>query len=472
MAGTRTTAKQNQIASVISMPVIMTPRTLPLTVDDAERAHGLNIYDEMYNNTYIWAATMYHRARCYEHGLLLSPGIDPPTLGTKPGDDSVKEFELSVEILAFVNYVLDQLEARHNSLLTTLRTMHTWMRYGSALAEWSASRVKDGEFAGKQAFDSIRAIPRRNYRIVHTPFGEVLGAMGIIPGSGNAALYEGLIADPKSHANFISADRLMRIVVNPKEDGIGGESMYRPAYRPWKAINMLEPAELKSLYNFAGVSLMLAGPEDGMQQRKFMMPDGAEVTTTVNDYLARVLRTFEPNSVNIMPHGTEAIDVPKGDSQAFAEFAGRKGQEMVMAILYSSRTLLESRRNSQADAGQAQDVADASVMAAQEVIAASVRGLIRQLVALNWGAEIAAKMTPKVSLRMSPAGDMPKLLQAVAQAVANGAITEPMLAAIWPRWFGFEYVQGASLKREDAGPRSVPQDEPDDDEQDPRSPGD
>jgi len=452
------------------MPVIMSARTLSPFVDDAERQVGLSLYDEMHVNPYIWAASMYHRARCYEHGLLLSPGVAAPPLGSDPNSDASKEFELACEVLAFSNYVLDSLEANHNSLLTTLRAMHTWMRYGSALAEWTASRIKAGPFAGMQGFSSVRAIPRRNYRMVHTPFGEILGAVGIKPGTGNAALYEGLVPEPDKLKNFVPAERLMRIVVNPAEDAIRGESMYRPAYRAWRSVNMLEPAELKSLYNFAGVSMMLAGPPEGARVNDYLMPDGSTVKTTANDYIARSLRTFDPNSVNVLPNGTTMLDLPKGDAQAFAEFAGRRGQEMVMAILYSARVLLESKRNSQADAGQSQDVGDASVMAAQSVISTEVHGLLRQLVALNYGAEIAARFTPKVSLRMSSMGDVPALLSALAQAVNAGALTTPMLAMIWPRWFGFEYVPGESLKNPKAGNRSVPQD--DDEEQDSRGSGD
>lgn len=464
-----------QIASVTTLAMLRTARALPLTVDEAERKEGFKLYDQMYANPYIWAATMYLRSRIFENGLTLSPALEPPVPGAngKPTDAKAQaEFNKSLEVAAFCAYALEMLDYRRNSFLHTLRRMHSWVKYGQSVSELTIARIKEGEFQGMQGFDCVRYLPRRNYRMVCTPHGEILGAIGIVPEQGASALFSGPIDDPSVLPNFVPVERLLHAVINPSEDGPFGESTYRAAYRPWKAFNMVEPVELQNMFNFSGESMLFVGPEDGHSERPLLFPDGTTRNSTMNNLIAETMAGFQPNSASVVPFGTTKLDVGGATTDAFAENAKRKGGEMIMSILYSARTLLESNRNSQADAGQAQDVADAAVASAQEVLCPMVRHqLLRPLVILNFGREIADRMTPKVSLRKVAQGDTSKVLTAVSNAVSSGAVTKPMLYKLWPLWFGVEFIDGESLRRADVGPaRSVPRDELDDsEEQDSRS---
>jgi hypothetical protein len=142
------------------------------------------------------------------------------------------------------------------------------------------------------------------------------------------------------------------------------------------------------------------------------------------------------------------------------------GRQMVMSILYSARTLLESNRNSQADAKEAADIGDIAAFSAQDVISRSIRlQLVRALVIMNYGRDVADRLTPKVSLRRTSISDVPSLLSALAQAVSSGMVTEAMLESLWPLWFGVKYIRGVKVENQ----RSVAQDET---KQNPRGSGD
>lgn len=435
-----------QIAGVIDLATINTARALPLSVDDAERAEGLGLYDKMYTNTYIWAATQYLRARLYESGLTISPAFEAPVPGTPASSDVQREFEQSVEIAAFVAHCLDQLDAARNGLLQTLMAMHTWVRHGMAVAEMSYERVRTGPFAGNEQFAAVRALPRRNYRMVIDPYGKMLGAIGIKPGY-SVAVHESLIPKPDEHPGWVPIEYLATLIVNPAEGKPTGESMYRGAYAPWRAASMVDPVEIANMYNFAGQSHAVTAPEGGERTSRYRFPDGSVREASMIELVRDILRNLTPGSAVVLPHGVERINFGGADTQAFEQYQARKGREMVMSVLYSARTLMESTRSSQADAGAAQDVADAAVVSARGAVEAMVRQqILRPLVARSFGAEIAARFTPRVSLGKTAVGDMPKILTAMSQAVASGAITEPMLHVLWPRWFGVEYVPEAPAR--------------------------
>jgi hypothetical protein len=459
---------QPVISGVTAMAHTRTPRAIPITVDKAQQLEGWGLYDKMYTNVYIYSALMYLRARILEHGVMIAPAIDSPPPGTPENSDAFLMFSKAVEIASFVSSCLNGLASKRNSILNTLREMHTWTRYGQSLAEISYEYMTEGDFKGMKGLGAVRYIPRQNYRMVIDPYGPILGVIGIAPGK-SIALYQGLIEEPWALDNFVPAERLMNIIVNPAESNPGGESILRPAFKPWRSFEELDPVELANLYNFAGERAWFTGPEGGETQK---MIEGK--LQSPNRFITELIASANSDDALTLPHGTQKMQMGSPNSPAFAEYARRRGNEMVMAILFSARTLMESTRNSQADSGQAQDVADAAVSAAQEVIAETLQiHLVRQLVILNYGRSIADKFTPRVSLRKTSAGDVPKLLAALSQASNAGLVTKPMLHALWPNWFGVEYLEGEQIKGQqtEKSPDSRSVDDDDTDE-DPRGSGD
>jgi hypothetical protein len=458
---TQSDAETPMIAGVTTMSYVDQPRTLPMSVDDAEREEGLSLYDRMYTNIAINSATKYLRDRIYENGLLITPAIEAPPIDAPPSSDASREFQESVRHAALVSSAIKTLAHKRNSLARTLREMHTWVRYGSALAEITFERMSDGEFSGQYGLGTVRYLPRRNYLRVIDPFGVLLGAIGIIPGKPQG-LYQGLISDPQSLPNFVGVDRLMSLIVNPAEAGPGGESCYRSAYRPWRSFEMLDPVEVGNLYNFSGKSPWLVAPEKSGQPLK--TEDGGGSSSVARAILKTVSEASNGVAC-VFPYGTSTLDHGHPDSVAFKEYAERRKQEMVMAVLYSARSLMESQRNSQADAGQAQDVADAAVSSAQTVIEEMLQmELFRPLLILNSGRSVAAKMTPTANLRKTSAGDIPKILSALSNGVRAGAITVPMLDDLFPRWLGVKYVPGETLEKKNIGAGGSVRDEDADDD--------
>jgi hypothetical protein len=449
------------VAGTTSLAYLDIARTLPLTVDDAQRAEGFDLYDRMYNCIYVKAPTLYLRDRIYEQGLMISPAVDAPPSDANPNDDAAKEFALAVQIAAFVSRAFEVLGHRRNDLMDTLREMHTWVRYGQAAAEITFERIEGGEFAGMTGLKCVRYLPRKNYRMVADPYGPLLGAIGISPRVGGGVLFEGVIKDPSVLKNFLPISRMLTFIVNPSESGPGGESLYRSAYDPWKSFMLSRPVEMQNQANFAGQSLIVTGPEKGETQ---VVVDGKK--TSLNQMILEAITGFNANSSTVLPFGSVVHKIGGDKVEVFSDHETRMGRQMVMSILYSARTLLESNRNSQADAKEAADIGDIAAFSAQDVISRSIRlQLVRALVIMNYGRDVADRLTPKVSLRRTSISDVPSLLSALAQAVSSGMVTEAMLESLWPLWFGVKYIRGVKVENQ----RSVAQDET---KQNPRGSGD
>ena len=437
------------ISSAAENPRILIPRTVPYSVDELERVEGWRLWDRMQRCVYVWAADRYLRDRILENGVSISPNIDAPPPGTPVSADAFAEFTKAAEIAVFVERAFEELIYKRNGLTHTLRQMHSWLRYGHSLAEITFTKINDEDFGRMIGFECIRHLPRENYRLVNDVHGRFLGAIGFSATFQGTGMIEGLIPNPEILENFVTAERLALIMPNPSDVGrFGGVSAYKAAYDPYAHLVNMAPVEYKNANNFAGQSLVAVGPPEG-----FNVPAGnTDQTKTVNELILDAITGLESNSCVVLPNGTVIEKLGSEKSEVFAEHATRKGREIIMSILYSARTLMESTKNSQADAGAAQDIADVAVSAAQHSIAEVIRyQIIRPLVILNFGREAAARYTPRVNMRNAGANDIPSLLTALSSAKSSGLMSDAMLHTAMPKWCGIPYIPGERTENRSVG---------------------
>lgn len=450
-------------AAISTMPQIATPRTLPERVDEAERVHGVRVYDEMYEtDIYLSAALQYLVDRLLEHGMAIVPSIEPPLPGEEDQAKAI-EYELAARMAEFCTSAFDALAARKNAVRDTVKLWALQaMTHGQSMiqATYEPATFDGGE--GMYALASLRFIPRRNYNLVVRPTGEILGALGIVPGQMPYA-YSGLVPNPETWQNFVVASRLGWLVLSPSPNGIGGTSFLRPAYRAWKGTRSVEVAELRNIEQFAGQSLVFVGPENGANVMNNLPVDPATGTAprTINELIANIGAQYKSGVSAVLPHGTTKLPIGEPTGDAFVEYFARVGREKVMAVLHNARTLMESQRSSQADAGSAENIADVVVNMLKEVVGDVLRQqVLRPLIELNAGPKVATKFTPHVSFSKVSAPDISSRLLALSTGLSSGAVSKAMLPVLWRKWLGEEYLADPESESSEK-PRSFGSDDDD-----------
>lgn len=413
-------------------------RGLPQSIDDAEAQFGKDIYDRMLNDPVV-AAVIGGLRR-----LVLSEGFEVrsafPKLPRNPTAEETKLFDECAEIRDMVQDAVDNLEEDDRDFLLTLDDMLEALTHGNRLAEVTWRMQDAGKYVGKYTLEGVRTKPRQNFLYVVNEAMRLLGAMSVQAGGGSA-LRTGLFMQPAPTDNIVPKDRLFVLSVGARNGDPRGRSLLRPAYNPWKRRQIMDPEAVKFIAQFAG-GMITATVADNSQV-DVTLPDGTVTKLKSTEYVAQLLSSLGNSGVAAFPTDTTiTVHYPQGSSaNAFKVEFDRAAIEIHSAVIVTARAFMESSRNSQADAGQAQDTADAVVRFYRLLAGGGVRRQVfRNLVAANYGSERARYQTPVCAMQAAAFPDFKDEAPAVAQLLEK--IPVAMHPQVVEDRLGLKWVDG------------------------------
>jgi hypothetical protein len=183
---------------------------------------------------------------------------------------------------------------------------------------------------------------------------------------------------------------------------------------------------MKALKQFAVPSLLGITAPNAPKQ----VVDG--VTLTAEEFLLRQLVKFQNGSALAVPFGSivQPIMVP-GTGISFLDAFNFLNQEIVYAILLTTRATREAQFGSRADAQQGGDIMSLLVQYGRDMASEELRNkVLKFFVRLNFGTEVAEKFTPYVYMGEGEPQDMVARWNAYANLEKSGSVTESMRPAL------------------------------------------
>lgn len=430
-------------------------RGLPRHIDDAERDFGTGIYDRMLNEPYIAAAVALLKVAVLSEPLGIEPAIPMPDAPLDGSDITQSpewnEYVRALEIATVMRANIDQVGRGTTNFRMVLFDMLEAVTHGNRVAEITEKKVTRGPFAGRQFFDSIRVIPRDYYRIIVDVFNNVLGVMSYQPGK-VPPFVTGLVSPSVTEfATFTNIDKVFLLSHRPKNGDPTGVSCLRPAYAPWYEKQKLRPAELKRLGQFGGESIVFTAPDNFDEVMRSVLGTGNDAVT-LDDALTQVFgqaaQNYASGTSMVIPFGAKAevLGAISG-SDLFESKEGRVNREMVLAVLSSARVIMESQRNSQADASSASDLFDLlQSFTADWLSEALQEQIFRPSVRRNYGDDVAEELTPIITLGDANRADLAGNAMGLARLSESGMITSAMLPHVWREVLGIRYIPGEPVQ--------------------------
>lgn len=293
--------------------------------------------------------------------------------------------------------------------------------YGSSLVE---TVFEDAVDEGKPILrlKDLKTRSRANYALVVDRYFNVLGAVPTEAGFQASGVYTGSTEPDKD--KVIPREKFLLVTLITKNSDPRGVSLIRPAWNPYYLKTQVWPAYLKFLIQFASPSIVGYTPEGagdvevvddaGVVQTN---ADGSIQTISAEEDMLSTLLGFQNGTVAVLKGGS-SLDMiqSEGQGEAFAAAVDLFDRQIAMAILKTHRTLLESKNSSKADAESAADITDVFVASLREVLASAfTRDVVRVLVEINFGPEIADAYSPDVTLKAVPKQDFSEAADAVSK---------------------------------------------------------
>ena len=355
------------------------PLALPPAPDDTARLHGPNHYEWMMTDPVVSASVRALILAILEGGIDLKSAVSP-----KPGvKEMTPEEEKSKEIVDFCWRSVE----RCKGWQTFLTGMLYASVYGNRMAEKVYEVAKGGEDKGKLVWDTIKVKPRESWEFIVDDYYNVLGVQ---------------FRDPSGGKKFLPREKVVILSWDATDGDPRGKSILRPAVEPCNLKRLIWPQLYKHLTQFGSASLV-GKTAEGEVDRQPVDEDGVPVPgaslITPQQYMVSQLIAFQNGSAMAIPAGAEVDAIqPQGDGAAFHAAVEACNREIVQAILLQTRATTEAVHGSKADSQTGQDVFGLSVDFGREQLAQTLRDdCFRQLVALNYGEDVADEHTPLVT---------------------------------------------------------------------------
>lgn len=456
-----TDPKTEFVAGVLESAFIQGERGLPETIDDAEKSFGTDIYDRMMRDGILIGALNQLVAKILEDGVTIAPAHEEPSeLDAKPEEKA--KFERSEKNAAIIRRAFKDLSFTGFPFMVVLADMvRGACSHGHKFAEPVYAVRKYGPDKGKLLIDRLKVKPRKNYRFVTDEFQNFIGVMAVVPGA-NLLLRQGLLPSVQGVTNIVARERCFVLSFDIKDNDPRGCSLIRAAYDPWKRKQYFKPAEVKFIDQFGGGLISVVLGEDTPSSIAVTKADGSTEVVTTYEGVGRIAKNMSSGGYGIFPQGVDFnVHVPDADGQAFDGAYDRANKEIVMAILTSSRILLESKRNSQADAGGAENLLDSIVTYFRGVLCEAIQtSLVYPMILWNEGDEDAREYLPRVVMAKTAKPDFAANAGAVAKLYSSGALTDEMLPDAHREHLNLKW-KGAVRKKEEPA-NAQPKDNKDD----------
>jgi hypothetical protein len=410
-------------SSTIFSPLLSNAiQVLARNQDDLNQEYSDAAYDEMVRDPAVAASVDILKS------LILS---EPLRVVPRVSDKKSADYEQSRQITEFVERQLRKMaRSTHAVLWEGLEAI----QYGSSMIEIV---YEDAIEEGRPILrlKDLKTRSRKNYAVVVDRHFNILGAVSAEAGSVTPGVYSGSTSpDP---ASIIPREKFLLLTLQSKNSDPRGVSLIRPAWNAYYLKTQIWPAYLRFLIQFATPSLVGYTPEGAEDVQSvdsdgnlLYSSDGSPLSIPAEEDMLNTLLGFQNGTVAVLKGGSKLDLVQSvGHGEAFSAAVDLFDRQIAMAILKTHRTLLEAKHSSKADSESAADITDVFVSGLREVIAqAFERDVIYNLVAINYGVDVADKFAPEVSLKSMPKQDFSKSADAIAKLWTAGYLHSSQVA--------------------------------------------
>lgn len=377
--------------------------------DDLNKEFSDRAYDDMLKDPAVAASVDILKSLILSEPVRVIPRIQ---------DKKSSEYETSKKIADFVEKNLRKMARSPQVVLWEALDA---IVYGSSLVEIVfEDSVEDGTPILR--LKDLKTRSRSNYGIIVDRYFNVLGAVATEMGFQASGVYTGSTkVDPDQ---VIPREKFLLVALITKNSDPRGVSLIRPAWNAYYLKTQVWPAYLKFLVQFASPSIVGYTPEGAEDVEVLdesgnpaVASDGTIQTISAEEDMLTTLLGFQNGTVAVLKGGSNLeLIKSEGQGEAFSAAVDLFDRQIAMAILKTHRTLLEAKHSSKADAESAADITDVFVSSLREVLASAfTRDVVRVLVEINFGAEIADAYAPEVTLKAMPKQDFAQAADAVGK---------------------------------------------------------
>ena len=390
---------------------------LPRYSDDLTREQGDEVYERMRKDSAV------HTALQTLVEVVLGNDVRIESAVT---DEKDPEYALAQEIADFVKYNVDRLDRPITQALTEMFDAYT---FGSSVAEKVYDLKLTQKFGLRMHLCKLRPVARQNYSFVVDLYGNVEGF--IVRNPESQVLASGYV-DPK---NVVEREKFCVLQFGVTAGDPRGRSQIRAAYNAWWFKLQTFPRWLKYLQQFSTPSLVGYTPEgeDDLVDLKnadgspMLNGAGQQMQMTREQVMLQALVAFQAGSAIALKGGSKVEPITStGEGQAFINTIDALNREIFMAITGNARANMEAKNGSKADSESSQDgVSRKGDWIRNHFDQMLYRDVARHLVMLNWGEDVADRLTPVITLYASDKEDFAKVASGVAALWNAGFYHKP-----------------------------------------------
>lgn len=381
-------------------------------IDAVIRAFGRHVYELMLYDADVSCAFELLKAGILSDGMRLSPAVkmDPGEVVSerKRKADLNLADEICDAAIRATNGLDEPIDVVCDDMLSAIP-------FGCSLTE-QTYKWGEGEDSDRLMFDSLVVKPMNSWLFRVDPYMKVIGIRGRTTDGWRDL-------DPEKFA-----------ILTWKKKGRDprGMSGFAPAYNPWNLKIQQYPEFGEFLSHFADPIIYLTAGENARSENYADPVTGKIRVRSVIEQVQDALRAIKSRTGLALPNGSTAgVLTPGTEGGAYHAAFDRFGAEIFRAIVFSSRPILEAKHGSKADSDAG---ADLIAMAFRKGRVAPQRCLqdqvYRRWVALNWGPDVARRLTPLPTFG-SPEGIAADILNAFGNAFQKGFIDEAQLPHLW-----------------------------------------
>jgi len=390
------------------------PQVLPWMVDDLTRDFGPAVYDAMDTDPYVGSTFRIWKSQVLANELKVIPALQP---GEQYRGDPERAGWSADELLAqeVADFVSRNLKRCKTALHDVAWEMLDAARQGNKLAE-KLYEPGTGEDEGKLVLKDLKVKPRWSWLFVADVFLEVLGILAFDPSEG------GFVVIPRS--KFLVLSWL------PRDNDPRGTSLYRQPYRSWNTKQLLYPESYKHCVQFGSptrIGFVAPEAENGPVAELDTNGKPTGRLLTPGEAMNASLERLHNGSTAAYPANSRVqTEWPQGAGEIYWKAFQFHNHEMVYGILGSTRGVLEAEHGSKADSKTSQDVTGNIIRIGRRAIETALRNdVAHDLVRLNYGPDVADRLTPTLSLGEVEHHDVAALMDSISRLLTAGGIDKP-----------------------------------------------
>lgn len=370
--------------------------------DDPQRQYGDRLYDRVRLDPFAGGSVEHLCMAALANDAQISPAARLDAGATAQTPEQQADLDLSAEVAGYCQATVHNLAAPFHA--TAHEQIMNALEYGCNVADkvWDFQTGEDGK-----TYLSLKAIKpkaRRAWAFEVDGFWNLKFVVG-----------QGLAGWQR-----FPREKFAVLTWGQRGGDPRGESVYLRAVEPWNFRVQLPEDHFRFLKRFGTPKVVGKLSQRSMAAGSGVKPGTSMLARLVDplaDFLGQLL-TWVNGSVLAVGEGdsVEVHDV-KSEGQAFTAAMDLYGREIVRAILLQVRATVEAKNGSKADSETSADVLGNLIMYIRRWYCRMYEwDVLYPMVAYKYGAEIARKHTPRISLGSVEHQDMAALLTALGTA--------------------------------------------------------